>query len=226
MRLRAEYRIGPELKFLANLDMMNVIGRTLRRAAIPYALSEGFNPHIKLSLGTVLPVGLWGEKEYFDLELTMPVETASFIVAMNNAFPSAITIKNCIPIDNQTPSLMKVINSASYTFKLCSGGINLDSWREEFLSRKSLVVKSRGKKKDLDKDLRPGIFRIDVNNSQDFDIINMWVSSGEIINVRYDELSDILLATGIDKQNIQDVYRSGNYIKHGAEFFSPLEQVN
>ncbi|MDD3890543.1 MAG: TIGR03936 family radical SAM-associated protein, partial [Syntrophomonadaceae bacterium] len=75
MRLRAEYRIGPELKFLANLDMMNVIGRTLRRAAIPYALSEGFNPHIKLSLGTVLPVGLWGEKEYFDLELTMPVET-------------------------------------------------------------------------------------------------------------------------------------------------------
>ncbi|HBQ86380.1 MAG TPA: radical SAM protein, partial [Syntrophomonas sp.] len=63
MYLRAEYRLGPELKFLGNLDTMHLMERALRRAGIPYALSEGFNPHIKLSMGTVLPVGLWSEKE-------------------------------------------------------------------------------------------------------------------------------------------------------------------
>jgi len=70
MRIRAAYRVGEDLKFLGNLDMLNLMGRALRRADVPFALSEGFNPHIKLSLGTVLPVGVWGENEYFDLELS------------------------------------------------------------------------------------------------------------------------------------------------------------
>ena len=63
MRVRMEYRVGNDLKFLGNLDMMNLMSRALRRARIPFALSEGFNPHIKFSLGTVLPVGV-GEREY------------------------------------------------------------------------------------------------------------------------------------------------------------------
>jgi radical SAM-linked protein len=57
MRLRVEYSAGPELKFLANLDMMHLMERALRRAGIPYHLSEGFNPHIRLSMGTVLRLG-------------------------------------------------------------------------------------------------------------------------------------------------------------------------
>jgi radical SAM-linked protein len=64
MRVRMEYRVGNDLKFLGNLDMMNLMSRALRRARIPFALSEGFNPHIKFSLGTVLPIGVWGEREY------------------------------------------------------------------------------------------------------------------------------------------------------------------
>lgn len=225
MRLRAEYSVGPELKFLANLDMMNLMGRTLRRASIPYALSEGFNPHIKLSMGTVLPVGLWGEKEYFDLELSEQVQVGDFVQKMNKVFPAAISINKCIAIDNHTPSLMKIVNSASYSFKIISGNYDLDLWREKFVKSESLIVKSRGKKKNRDKDLRPGILKVDVNKSQNFDIINMWVNSGEPINIRYDELYDILIITGIDKQKIEDVYRSGNYIKQGANFYSPLEQV-
>jgi len=59
MLLRAEYSVGKNLQFLANLDMMHLMERSLRRAGIPCHLTEGFNPHIKLSMGTVLPVGLW-----------------------------------------------------------------------------------------------------------------------------------------------------------------------
>ncbi len=68
MRLRAEYSVGRNLQFLANLDMMHLMERALRRAAIPCQLTEGFNPHIKLSMGTILPVGVWGKNEYFDLD--------------------------------------------------------------------------------------------------------------------------------------------------------------
>ena len=79
--------------------------------------------------------------------------------------------------------------------------------------------------KDLDKNLRPGIFKIEVNRWQNFAIIDIWGSVGEPINVRYDELMELLVLTGINKEDILDVYRSGNYIRVKDDFFTPLEKV-
>lgn len=225
MRLRTEYSVGAELKFLANLDMMHLMERALRRADIPYALSEGFNPHVKLSMGTVLPVGIWGEKEYFDLELCEDMRVDDFVQRMNAVLPSAVRIREAMEISAQTPSLMKTVNVASYSFIVRSGTLDLLEWAEEFLNNDSLIVKSRGKKKDLDKDLRPGIFKVEVNWNKDLSSIDIWVSTGETINVRYDELLDIFIKKGINHDNIVEVYRKANYIKEESIFFSPLEKV-
>lgn len=225
MRLRAEYRVGPDLRFLSNLDMMNLMARALRRAEIPFALSEGFNPHIRLSMGTVLPVGLWGEREYFDLELEKEMPGSEFVDSMNRTLPPAMEIKDCIEISTGVPALMKIINCACYSFILRCSVEQLEPWKAKVLQRDDLIVKSRGKKKDLDKNLRPGILKIDVNSCQDFAIINIWGSIGEPLNVRYDELTDLLVLTGINKEDILDVYRSGNYIRINDSFYTPLEKV-
>ena len=82
MRLRAEYRVGRNLQFLANLDMMHLMERTLRRAAIPCQLTEGFKPSYQTIHGYDLPVGVWGENEYFDLDLE-EMEPEEFKTKMN-----------------------------------------------------------------------------------------------------------------------------------------------
>jgi len=224
MRLRAEYRVGPELRFLGNLDMMHLMERALRRASIPFALSQGFNPHVKLSMGTVLPVGLWGEKEYFDLELYKDIAVEDFIKRMNNSLPVHMFINKCVEISAATPSLMKVINAASYRFCIREPGLDLNLWKNEFLARDSLVIKSRGKKKDIAKDLRPGIFKVTVQKCHNFDIIEIWASTGPPVNVRYDELVEVMTLTGLNKKSIGDVFRSGNYIKEGLEYYSPMKR--
>lgn len=221
MLMRAEYRVGPELKFLANLDMMHLMSRALRRAQIPYALSEGFNPHIKLSMGTVLPVGLWGEREYFDLELSQTITPDEFMSRMKKVLPSYLEIKRCWEIDRAATSLMKSINSASYVFVIKPSALDLDKWRADLLARDSLPVASRGKKKGLDKDLRKGIYRIELSDQDLFKKAEFWVSVGEPLNVRYDELEELLLNTGIEKGNILDIYRSSNYIMQGRSFLAP-----
>jgi len=225
MRLRAEYRVGPELKFLANLDMMRLMERTLRRAAVPYTLSKGFNPHIKLSMGTVLPVGLWGQKEYFDLELRYDMVPEEFMTKVNECLPVYMRIKKCIKIPDSAPSLMKVINAASYSFVVGEPCIDLQQWRERILAADSLTVKSKGKKRNVDKDLRPGIYKVDVYKWQNFGIIDIWTDAGEAVNIRYDELAAMLAVTGIEEASIDDIFRSGNYIKEGARFYSPMEKV-
>ncbi|MGI5880300.1 MAG: TIGR03936 family radical SAM-associated protein [Syntrophomonadaceae bacterium] len=225
MRIRVEYEVKSELRFLSNLDMMNVIQRALRRGSIPYALSEGFNPHIRLSMGTVLPVGLWGQKEYFDLELAAPMSIEEFVSKMNAVLPPAIKLNHACEIEQSTSALMKVINATAYVFVVNSDDFDVSAWRDKVLNQDILTVKSRGKKKGIDKDLKKGIYKIESINNEMMTNIILWVSSGEPINIRYDELLDMMQQTGLDSGLIIDVYRQGNYIKVGEHFYSPLEKV-
>lgn len=225
MRLRAEYRVGPELKFLANLDMLHLLERALRRAGLPFALSEGFNPHVRLSMGTVLPVGLWGEREYFDLELTRPVAGEEFMSLLNAALPPPMQVKQCLELESGAPSLMKAVNAASYVFTSRAQREPLLRLAEELLNTPQLVVNSRGKKKDVPKDLRPGLHKIAVNGCHDFAIMEMWVSTGDTLNIRYDELTSLLEAKGWPAGTLVDIFRSGNYVRVGERFLTPLEKV-
>ncbi|MFR3272966.1 MAG: DUF2344 domain-containing protein [Slackia sp.] len=42
----------------------------MRRADLPYAVSQGFSPHMKQAFGAALPVGVGGTEEIFDVQLT------------------------------------------------------------------------------------------------------------------------------------------------------------
>jgi len=225
MMLRCEYHVDADLRFLSNLDMMHLMERALRRARIPYALSEGFNPHLKMSLGTVLPVGLWGTREYFDLELKSPMKPEEFMSSLNAALPPAMGLNDVRVIENHSPALMKVINSAAYSFVMDTPTPVLEEVSRELLSASELIVRSRGKKKGQNKDLRGGILKIAVNQAQEFVIMELWVSTGEPVNVRYDELIELLEQHGINPSSLKDVYRSGNYILSNAAFSTPLEKV-
>jgi len=225
MRLRAEYKVGSDLKFLGTLDMMNMMGRALRRASIPFALSEGFNPHIKFSMGTVLPVGVWGENEYFDIELAQDMDPVEFVDRLNKVLPDAMKVKHCLKIKDNELALMKVINAACYTFVIKRDDYDILNLPEELMSSDTLIVAGRGKKKGIQKDLRPGIYKITINYQQDSVMINTWVNVGEPVNVRYDELLDLLIQWGVKQKSVSDIYRSANYIRSGSMFYSPLEKV-
>jgi radical SAM-linked protein len=224
MRLRAEYSVGPDLKFLANLDMMHLMERTLRRAGIPYLLSEGFNPHIKMSMGTILPVGVWGQKEYFDLELNS-MSMVDFVTAMNKALPPAMHIRHCCEILPLAPSLMKVINAADYIFMMQSTGLDIENIAAQILKQDKVMVQSKGKNKLALKDLRPGLYDIKVESQDEMEIVMVRVSVNEPLNVRFDEILDVFTQVGIDKKYMLDFWRRGNYIKKGENYYSPLEKV-
>lgn len=225
MRIRAEYCVGRELKFLSNLDMMRLVERAIRRAGIPYQLSAGFNPHIKMSMGTILPVGLWGTREYFDVDLADTMTGAEFAKRMNSCLPSQIFINFCNEIDEKAPALMKVINAAVYSYVL-KPNIAVSDWPDLIMSQDSIQVMNKGKKRGIEKELRPGIYKVDYRNENDLPVIDIWAAVGEPVNVRFDELQDIIFNMGLETGDIIDIYRNGNYIKEGDEFFSPLEKVD
>lgn len=223
MRLRAEYRVGPNLKFLGNLDMMHLLERALRRAEIPYRLTEGFNPHIKLSMGTVLPVGLWGENEYFDLELD-DMDPQDFKKRVNAVLPPDMQIKQCIAVPMQAASLMKNINAAQYDFIL-KPGQNAEYLVKYLLDCDKILVQSRGKNKQLLKNLRPGLYDIHIEPRDGLEVLTVMVSINEPLNIRFDELLAVFAENNLKSENLLDFFRRGNYIKEETKYYSPLEKV-
>lgn len=217
MHIRTEYRVGPGLKFLSNLEMKCLMERALRRANLPFAISKGYNPQVRLSMGTILPVGLWGEKEYMDLEMERDIDLDNFRVSLQSVLPPEFTITKCIEIPPKTPSLMKSINMAVYSVLLKDINVNLEKWKDDILRAPSLIIKSKGKNRNLDKDLKSGIYAINLADKQ----IDFWVKSGEG-NIRYDELLELLVTTGINSESFIDVFRSGNYIKKDGDYYAPL----
>ena len=58
IRLFLSISKGEELRFLGHLDYLRTMERAIMRSGLPVAFSEGFNPHMKISMDSALGVGL------------------------------------------------------------------------------------------------------------------------------------------------------------------------
>lgn len=68
-RLRAVFAKRGRLAMLSHLEVAHALERAVRRAGLPFAISQGFSPHMKIAFGAALPVGVGGDCEVFDLQL-------------------------------------------------------------------------------------------------------------------------------------------------------------
>ena len=113
-RYRITFGKGRELRFTGHLDLHRAWERTLRRAEIPLAYSEGFNPRPKINIGAALPLGCTSEADLVDVELTQAVEIAELAEALNVAAPPGLTVSEIATVAHGTPKLQKLITSSEY----------------------------------------------------------------------------------------------------------------
>jgi radical SAM-linked protein len=81
-RLRVKYVKAGRLALLSHLEITRALEREVRRAGLPFAVSCGFSPHMKISFGAALPVGVGGTQEFFDLYLTRYVAPEAALGAL------------------------------------------------------------------------------------------------------------------------------------------------
>jgi radical SAM-linked protein len=76
-RLRINFCKRGRLRFLSHLELVRALERMVRRAQLPYAVSRGYNTHMRYAPGPALPVGTSGLDEYFDVWLTEYLESGA-----------------------------------------------------------------------------------------------------------------------------------------------------
>lgn len=117
MIMRTKYSKNGMMKYLSHLDLVRLFERALRRAEIPIAFSQGYNPHPMISFASPLSIGVSSEAEYFDLVLAEPVDENEFTDSMNLVLPDEVSImKAKFYEEKKLTSLMK--ESALLTYHI------------------------------------------------------------------------------------------------------------
>lgn len=84
-RLRVTFCKQGRLAMLSHLEVARALERAVRRAGLPFAVSQGFSPHMKIAFGAALPVGVGGTSELFDLQMTRYVRPEEALEALQAA---------------------------------------------------------------------------------------------------------------------------------------------
>ncbi len=117
-RLRVRFCREEEIKFISHLDIMRLWQRTLHRAGIPLAYSEGFSPHPRISLAAPLQVGVTSQAELMDVSCSKWVSPHFFTNAVNQQLPPGIKILQVYAVAPTMPSLQSQVSHSEYEVQI------------------------------------------------------------------------------------------------------------
>ena len=153
MRLRITFSKTGSLRYAGHLDLHTVWERTVRRAGLPLAYTQGFHPGPRIQIACALPLGFAGRSELVDIWLDSPEPDPQTAALLQAAAPPGLGIINVAVVDEHSPALQTRVASAEYQVTLLDplDIPALTGHITSLLESPSLPRQRRGK----DYDLRP-----------------------------------------------------------------------
>ena len=138
-------------RWIGNLDLHRTWARILRRAKVPIAYSQGFNPQPRMQLASALPLGSMSECEILDIWVLESIATVTLQNDLATGLPSGIEVIEIAAVDLKEKSLQSRLRAAEYIIEL-EDDIDLKGLQEiidKLLSMKSIIRQNRGKDYDM-----------------------------------------------------------------------------
>lgn len=216
MKVRMQITKDPEIRFVSHLDYLRAIERGLRRADLPVAYSEGFNPHMKFSLASALGVGVVSYAEFVEIEMAEPVSAEEAVKQLRCKLPKGIRILAADVVPNNEPALMARAACTEYEVLIPAVGADLVEKVEKFNGAETLIYKKPAPKR------RCGYKEVDIKRY--IDKVEYWQENGNDV-FRFEikifedgslKAADVLTAVGVDC-SMADVRRLGIYRENHEE---------
>lgn len=113
-RLRVTYRKTGRVAMLSHLEVARALERAVRRAHLPFAVTNGFSPHMRIAFGAALPVGVGGLRECFDIFLTEYVAPTKALEALIAASPEDLMPLSCAYVEPNAPAVSVAFPVSTY----------------------------------------------------------------------------------------------------------------
>ena len=156
-RLRVTYGLEGPLRYASHLDMLGLWERLLRRARVPVAYTQGFNPHPRLQFGSALPVGYSSEGELLDVFLAERMAPLAFARAVRRQTPVGLDLSQVLEVPLKAAALQSVMRAARYRVRVWAQETQseVEAAMSHLLGQASIVRQRIRKGRMADYDLRP-----------------------------------------------------------------------
>jgi radical SAM family uncharacterized protein/radical SAM-linked protein len=204
-RLRVRWGKNARYRYMSHLDNMRLIERAIRRARLPVAYSQGFNPTMKLSFGPPLPLGFTSEAEYVDITLEISLMT-HMIETLRKCLPEGISLYDARPSLEKKASLSAMINRVEYTLPLASfePGHDAEQGINSILAAGNLEIDRAGKTETKVVDVRPAIYDLKIVDDHLVMVLGVgdggYVRPGEVLQLLSGGLSMEVAALPIHRR--------------------------
>lgn len=231
VNIRTKFRRSDEVKFISHLDLMKVFERAIRRAKLPIAYSQGFNPHPGMVFGLPLGVGVTSDAEYADFEVTDDgISIDKFVEGLNAQLPQGLEILSA-KVRNTKQNIMSIIAASEYTTivgtKADCNEKNIKQSIHRYLEQKEIIVEKRTKNGIKDTNIRDMIYDLnfEIKPFGVFNIIKftMLVSAGSKANLKPDLLTESLCGFLDIDFEIDRVHRTKLFVKAQDQLLDPMD---
>ena len=147
--------IEGDLRFISHRDTVRMLQRALVRAALPVAYSQGFNPHIKLSLLVPRPVGVTTEDDLAVVLFAQPCPAPEIHARLRPQMPDGARIVEATLLE---PGRKIGLRHLRYELELRPADLEeACAGIREFLDAPSVIIKRQNHKgeRKTPLDIRP-----------------------------------------------------------------------
>ncbi len=177
------------VRWIGHLDLARVFERAVRRARVPIAYSEGFNPRPRLSFYSQLSVGMTGEAEPMTIELRRNMDPLDLVKSLNEALPKGISIRSAERVEGRRAP---EITGAEYLIGIVGASCaDLAVAAKTLLASEAVVVERKKETSSKLVDIRPGVESIEMLHNETDDG-NSALLRAKLRNVRPNELVEAL----------------------------------
>jgi radical SAM-linked protein len=213
MRYWLKFSKEGELRFISHLDLQRSWQRSIRRAGLPVAYSAGFNPRMRLTFASALPVGATSEAEYAEIRFTRPLTAAEW-QHWQGTMPQGFAMLGHREVPDGVASLMSLTGAVGWQVQVADREEDeLSAALRKIISSGQLPVERTGKKGKVTVDLRPDILCLEFCGRG----VRMLLQTGEAGGAKPQE---VLAAAGLSA--FGPLHRSEQYILAGKRLQSPL----
>jgi radical SAM-linked protein len=186
-RLRLVFAKKAQVKFISHLDLALAWERALRRARMPLAYSQGFNPRPKIQLASGLPVGTISRAEVMDIIVTRPVDPAEAFEQINQALPAGLQLLSIEEVPLKAPTLQNLLRQAEYQVTVETGlpAEELVERIKKLLAAGEIRLTRQRKQQKEEIDLRGWVYDLQLVRVEDGQaVFRMLLAAGQHGNLR------------------------------------------
>ncbi|MEN8210326.1 MAG: TIGR03960 family B12-binding radical SAM protein [Thermodesulfobacteriota bacterium] len=155
-------------RFFGHLELATIVKRAVKRAGLNVKYSQGFNPAMRLSFETALPLGMESEEELLFIYLEKDIKPEQIIGLLNKTLPEGLCITGCKPFNKLEK---KKSRTSLYTIKFLEVCLEKEKV-DQFLTLSEFIVEDLSKKGKIRKtDLRKAVKKISFIDLQNIEIV-------------------------------------------------------